>query len=239
MFKFMNWSNKMLMDKAGDGGGGGGGNNTPPPNNAPEPNKDLESLKTQNADLLKRLEALEGKGKPDPTKDPDLLKKAEMEREEKERKNSDSKALESALKFNIGAPAWIKENSTLLPKDFEGIFAAAEKENYDSQIQKSLAIKSGLIQSFFKIQENLDLLTGTQKSTLEDWLKLTPNAREEKAQSLFDNIFEPSLNMLKGIKKAQALNRGGERSSDDVESAYKERLMKGSRKHYMGEKADA
>lgn len=241
----------FLMDKAGEGGSGGGGagggtggeggkggeGGGQGGQGTGDLSKALEAITAQNKALMERLEKLEGKGKGGD--DPDLLKKAELEREEKDKKNADSKALESALKFNLGAPAWMKENASLLPKDFEGIFAAAEKENYESQIQKSQAIKSSLIQSFFKIQENLDLLTSTQKSTLEDWLKLTKNGREEKAQSLFDNIFEPTLNMLKGIKKAQALNKGGERVSDDVESAYKERLMKGSRKHYMGEKSDA
>lgn len=232
----------LLMDKAGgEGGGGSGGEGD---KGKGDSSKDIADLRDQNAKLLARLDALEkkGKGKNDDDEgdedddEEDLNSKATKQRQEKEKRSSDSKALESALSFTIASKDWLKTNASLLPKDVEGIFAASEKESYDDAVQKASSIKSAIIQSFFKVQENLDLLTAHQKSILEDWLKLTKNGKEEKAQSMYDSIFEPTFEALKRVKKAAQLNKAGERSGDDAENAYKDKLIKGSRKHYMGEK---
>ncbi len=210
--------------------------NDTPPADPTIPPKSSESVSKADYDaLLKRFEALEGKGNPPPKTDDDLLKKAEDERKQKESKGADSKSLESALKFTIAAPEWLKTNLSLLPKDVEGIFSAAAKESYDDEVQKASAIKSGVVQSFFKVQENLDLLTSSQKIVLEDWLKLTKTGREEKAQAIYDSIFEPSFEMLKRLKKAATLQQSGARNSDDAETAYKTKLISGSKKHYLGE----
>ena len=224
----------LLMDKAGDDKGGGG--NGDDKGKDSKSGDDISSLKAANESLLKRLEALEGKGKQDQGSDDDLLKKAEAERKAKESKGADSKSLESALKFTIAAPEWLKTNLSLLPKDVEGIFSAAAKESYDDEVQKACAIKSGVVQSFFKVQENMDLLTSAQKIVLDDWLKLTKTGREEKAQAIYDSIFEPSFEMLKRLKKAATLSQSGARNSDDAETAYKTKLISGSKKHYLGDK---
>lgn len=239
----MEWYSKffMKMDKAGEGGGGGGGGGKEPP--PVDHSKDIADLKASNAALLEQIKALtpakppakkEGEGEPD-----DLEAKAKKEREAKEAAAGDSKKLEEALRFSLGSKDWLKANASLLPKDIEGIFTAADKETYGSALEKDAAIKSGLIQNFFKVQQNLDLLTSGPKSDLEDWLKLTKNGKEEKAQSMFKGVFEPAFEMLKRIKKAEQLNQGGHVNSSDADTAYKERLMKKSKQHYMGEKADA
>ncbi len=226
----------LLMDEKKEGEGGGGFDA-----------KAFTALQESNRILMEKVEAL-SKGKEpkkvedDPNKkveDDDLASKAKKAQDEKDKKGSDSKALESALKFTMGSAEWLKTNASLLPKDVEGIFAAAEKETYDDAVQKASAVKSGLIQTFFKVQENLDLLTGAQKTALEDWQKLTKNGKEEKAQSVFDSIFEPTFEMLKRIKKAQQVNKSGQREGDDAENAYKNKLMNSGKKHHMGVKTNA
>lgn len=217
----------VLMDEKKDGDGGGGG--------APDSAKELEALKASNAALLARLEKLEA-SKKDATKDDQSLdEKARAEREAKEAKNNDSKALESALKFSLQSKEWLKTNATLLPKDVEGIFEAAEKEKFDTAVEKASAIKAGIISAFFNQQTNVDLLTPSLKSNLEDWQKLTKKAREEKAQVIFDSIFEPTFEMLKRIRKAEHLNNG-EKNQSEGEKALADRLYRLSKKHYLGEK---
>jgi hypothetical protein len=242
----MFWYSKffMKMDKAGEGGGGGGGGGTPPA--ATDHAKEIAELKASNASMLAAIEKLTKAGAPPEKKDPpaggepeDLETKARKEREAKAAAGADSKKLEEALRFSLGAKDWLKSNASLLPKDMEGIFTAAEKETYGTAMEKDQAIKSGLIQSFFKVQANLDLLTEGPKSDLEDWLKLTKNGKEEKAQQIFKSVFEPALEMLKRVKKAEQLNQGGHVNSSEVDAAYKDRLMKKSRQQYTGEKADA
>lgn len=191
---------------------------------------EIAKIKAEHEEALKKL-------KP-PADDPGLEEKARKEREAKEKSQADSKVLEAALKFSLGAKEWLKTNASLLPKDVAGIFEAAEKENYTSAIEKDGAIKAALIKSFFDVQANLDLLTTTQKTGLEDWLKLTKNGRQDQAQKVYDSIFEPTLEMLKRIKKAEQLNTGGKEQTDG-EKALAERMMNLSKKHYLGEKANA
>lgn len=231
---FGNRLNRILMDKADDGkGGGGGGGNNPPDNS-----KELEALKTQNADLMKRLEALEGKGKndPPPKKEDDntLADKARQEREEKEKAQAAEKKLESALKFTLGSADFLKTNASLLPKTIEGIFAQAEKENYGSPIEKANAIKAGIVSEFFAVQSNLDLLTDSQKIALAEFKSLTKNDKQERVQHVFDNIFEPTFESLKRIKKAEHLSKGLGDPNDTL-AAYNNKMIAVSRKHHLRE----
>lgn len=167
--------------------------------------------------------------------DQDLGQKAKASRDAKEKGSARDRRLESALKFNLGAKDFLKQNEALLPTDAADIFTQAEKEKFDDAIEKDEAIKSGLIQSFFRVQDNVDLLTSGQKSMLDDYLKLTKTGKQEKAQTIYDMVFEPAFEMLKRQKKAEALSRGHGTGSD-VEDSYKKRLISGSRKHYLGDK---
>ncbi len=205
-----------------------------PPAPAPEPGKELADLKASNAALMARLDALEKK--PAPADDPDLAAKAKAAQDAKDKASGDTKAIENALKFSLSAKDWLKTNASLLPKNIQGIFDEAEKERYENAIEKDSAIKSSVIQSFFNVQENLDLLTPSQKSALEDFQKLTKNGKQEKAQNFYETIFEPTFESLKRIKKAEQLGKQGHSTATDVEQAYKDRLMKGSKKHYLNEK---
>ncbi len=199
----------------------------------PDLTAELESFKAANAALEARLAKLEN---PEPKNDDDLSDKARKDREQKELKAKESNELESALKFNIGSKDWLKANQSLLPKDIDGIFASAEKETYGSAIEKASDIKANVIQQFFKVQTNVDLLTPSLKSALDDFLKLTKNGKQERAQAIYDSVFEPAFEMLKRIKKAEQLNQNGLKGENDSETAYKERLLAGSKKHYLGEK---
>jgi len=223
---------RQLLDKVGEGAGGGGA----PAGDKPDAGKEVEALKSQNADLIKRLEALEGKGKPDPKEELDLKEKAKKEQEERDKQSANSKDIESALKFSLKSEEFLKTNASLLPKDVADIFKMAEKETYDSAVQKASAIKSGIIQSFFAVQDNLDLLTSGPKSALEEYLKLTKNGKQDRAQYIYETVFEPAFEMLKRVKKAELINRTGINPGSDSEKAYRDKLMNGSKKHYLGEK---
>jgi hypothetical protein len=226
---------KILRSPEPEGGGGGGGKPAPIPDDS---TKELSELKASNAALLARLDALEKKGNPNPTPNPDdktLADKVEADRKAKEKTTSDTQKLERALKFTLTSADWVKTNASLLPKNIEGIFAQAEKENYSSAMEKADAIKVGIVSEFFSIQSNLDLLTETQKINLEDFKKLTKTDKQDRVQSVYDTVFEPTFEMLKRVKKAEQISKGlGDPS--DSETAYKEKMKAISRKHYLGEK---
>ena len=208
----------------------------------PMTDEEVAALKAEHEKALKAKDDEIGKLKTPPKKDdppaPDdksLAEKAEAERKAKEAKDLESKSLEAALKFNLGSKDFVKNNASLLPQNIQGIFDAAEKENYASAVQKANAIKVGIVSEFFAQQGNLDLLTDHQKQTLEDFKKLTKDVKEERVQGIFDSIFEPTLETLRKVKKAEALQKGLATPSD-AQDAYKQRLMAGSRKHHLGEK---
>lgn len=204
---------------------------------SPEAHKEYIAMRDENSKLKAKPQ------KPDPEEEEeeeeeeeqDLGQKAKAERDTREKSSARDRRLESALKFNLGAKDFLKQNEALLPTDAADIFTQAEKEKFEDAIEKDEAIKSGLIQSFFRVQTNVDLLTPGQKSKLDDYLRLTKTGKQEQAQTIYDMVFEPAFEMLKHQKKAAALGRGHSQGSD-VEDGYKKRLMSGSRKHYLGEK---
>jgi hypothetical protein len=191
--------------------------------------KDLEAAKAKNLELEAKIAALTKK--PDPENDPDLKEKARLQREADDKRANETKALEKALRFSMKSEEFLKINESLLPKDIKDIFKAAEKENYANEIEKDSAIKSGMIQSFFAIQANMDLLTPGLKTNLDEYLKLTKDGKQSKAQMTYDTIFEPAFEMLKRTKKAEALSKGYG-SEGDAETLYKNKLIAGSKKHF-------
>jgi len=170
--------------------------------------------------------------------DDTLADKARRAREEKEKSGGDVKRIETALTFNMGAQNFVKENEAYLPKDAAEIIATAEKETYDSAIEKSVAIKVSLIQEFFAVQDNLNLLTPGQKTQVAEYLKLTKNGKEGRAESIFENVLEPALETLKKVKKAEQVvkSRQGYASSSKTEDNYVSKLVKASRSAHLGEK---
>jgi hypothetical protein len=241
----------VLMDKAGEGGAGGGGGGTGGAgsggnanggqggNNAPDANKEMADLKAANAALLSRLEKLEKGGSAGAGgsggEGGDLNDIVKKQKAEADKNAGDLKAVESALKFTMSADSFVKDNASLLPKDIADIFKAADKETYANSVEKASTIKAAVIQSFFSVQSNLDLLTPGLKADLEDYLKLTKNGKQEKAEAMYKSVFEPTFEMLRRVKKAEALGKGHGGGSQ-TEDAYKTKLMNGSKKHYLGEK---
>ncbi len=193
----------------------------------------------ENAALKQELAALKAASTkpPAPAPEDDLLRRARESGNANQLDAARMKRLESSIGFNMQSGEFLKANSALLPAEVENIFKEAEKETFSDATEKADAIKSGLIQSFFSVQENEDLLTGGQKAQLDEYRKLTKTGKQEKAQALYDMVFEPAFNLLKQMKKADALNRGLH-SPSGIEEARKKRLIERSEKyHFRGKKA--
>lgn len=166
----------------------------------------------------------------------DLRRKAAKGRQTNEEKIAETRSIEGALKFNLGVQDFVKSNADLLPSEIQDILKTAEKESYDSAIEKSSAIKSSFIQSFFEIEANREALTAAQKVQLDDFLKLTKTGKESKASAIYENIFEPALETLRKVKKAEELgkSRSGLASGNAVMDGYKNRLVSGAKKTHLG-----
>lgn len=215
--------------------------------------EEIKAIQEENAKLKADLEAAtkpdpkpehKPEHKPEPNaetqgdKDQNLTDKARRQKEEEAQRGNETQRIESSIQFNMGLKDFVEQHKDILPAEIEDILKVAEKEKYDSAIERASAIRSAMVQSFFEVQSNLDLLTNKQKTQIEDWLKLTKNGRENKADTIFENIFEPSLEMIKRVKKAEELSkaRSGFSSGTQVENDYKNRLMEVSKNTYLGGK---
>lgn len=190
----------------------------------------LEAATKQNAELQTKLEALQ-KAKAEPEEKPEpksLREKAKEERQSAEDRAKETKDIESALKFNLHLDGFVKKNEDLLPKEILHIIELANKETYESAKAKANAIMSNIVQTYFSVQDNRDALTQSQKDTLDDYLKLTKNGKEDKANEIYVNLFEPALETFRKVKKAEelALARSGFVRPSDEDEAYKQRLIK-------------
>lgn len=215
--------------------------------------KELEALKTANPKAYESFMSLKAENeklktppkKEDPPpkedeegEDEDLNDKARKAKEGKDKQGEETRKLEGALKFNLSASDFVKTHKDLLPSEVEDILKESDKEKYDSAIEKANALKAGMVKAFFAVQANLDFLTASHKTKIEDYFKLSKNGREEKAAAIFEDVFEPALETMKKVKKAEEVGKssGGFASGNKVENAYKEKLMNVSRKTHLGEK---
>lgn len=163
----------------------------------------------------------------------DLFEKNKKEKEEAEKRSRDGKKLEGSIAFNMTLDTFTKSNKSFFGSDIDSILETAKKENYPDAISKAASIKSGMIQSFFSKQENVDLLTAGQKNKLDEYLKLTKNEKENRAIDLFEEIFEPALETMRKVKKAEDLVKAKYGYTSNTQDSYKERLMAHSKKAYF------
>lgn len=199
--------------------------------------KALNDAKAERDSLKKAADeaALKEKEK-EKEKDLDLNEKVRKEKEELEKKGADSKKIEGALKFNLGVNTFVKEHADLLPGEVPDLLRQAEKENYDNANQKANTLKVAIMQSFFAVKDNLEALTSKQKSALDEYQKLTKNGKEEKAEAIYENIFEPALETMKRVKKAEELGRAksGQAGGNKSQDSYKNKIMESTQKTYLG-----
>lgn len=206
--------------------------------NTPPPKPEQKGPEVRRIVLSRKNEGQPEEKTPENKNADPLIQKADAEREESRKSQATTKDIESALSFNMGLEDWVKRNNDILPKDIGDIVRVANKETYDSAQAKASAIKASLIQAFFSVQANIEGLTRSQRETLDDYLKLTNTGKQQKATSVYENILEPALETHRKVRKAEELSRArsGFAQGSDGQNAYRDKLLKGSRKTYLGEK---
>lgn len=195
---------------------------------------DAETKSKAEADRKKAEDDLKLKPKPED----DLQQKALKEKEAGQDKVKEMTRIEGALRFNMSANQFVKDNEDLLPAEVSSILRVSEKEVYDNALQRANAVKAAFVKSFFAIEDNVGALTANQKVQLDDYLKLTKNGKEDKANEIYENLFEPALETMRKVKKAEqvGLARNGFAGTNQVEDAYKQRLINQAKQAHLGEK---
>jgi len=92
-----------------------------------------------------------------------------------------------------------------------------------------------VVSEVFAVQTNNDLLTACLIIELDDYLKSTKNGKQDRVENVYAMIFEPTLETLRKVEKAKQLNTGTKNQSD-AEKQLADKMMKASKKHYLGDK---
>lgn len=226
-----------LFNDGGTGGGGGGGTGTPPPGTGtPPPDATATALAAAQAQIKEMQAAIAkltpGTGTPPPA-DKTLAEKAEAERLAREKNQTDVSKIERDLTYNLGVKKFVEDHKAFLSEDVQGILAQAEKEKYDSAGQKAAELRTEIIEAFFKVQANSDILTAAQKRILADFGKLTKDGKRQDSEKVYESVFEPALEMVKRVKKAEELNlaaRGYATATGGPLGAYKQKLLEAAKR---------
>ncbi len=193
---------------------------------AAPPAADATAMAKEISDLRAKLAGYEKPAPETKSVDSDLLDRARSDTKTTDQRKTELKRIESALKFDMSLGDFVKNNADLLPGEIAKAIEVAGKETYDSAVEKAGSVKSAMIQSFFSIQYNVDALTPSQKASLDDFMKLTKNGKEQRAEFIFENIFEPTFEMVKRIKKAEELGKSKPNfGALDADEAYKQKLL--------------
>lgn len=202
-------------------------------------------LKSEAGRMRKQLISGEGQGSGNRNENKDkndnrspIRKTVDDERDLQRQRDNESREIEAAVAYNYGVRSFIEDNEDLLPSDVKDLIRVAETQNYDNQGQKSRAFKREIMQSFFQVAENRDYLTQYQKQQLEEFEGLTLNGKEAKVEALYSTVFEPALETLRRVTKAQEVERGrrGFSKGTSAQQKYEDNITKLSRKRYLNEK---
>lgn len=194
--------------------------------------REYEELMAKLKEIQSKVSGGDGGGKGDDV-DP-LVKKVEEERKKKESEQATTRQLEEAIAYKYSLDEFVKKNEDILPSQVAELVKAAKSETYNNAVSEAAAIKKAILDSFFSIQSNVDLLTESQKRQLDDYKKLTKEAKESQAPVLYTNLFEPSLQMLRRLKTAEELNRSREGiPTSNAEAAYKRKLIEAAERKYI------
>lgn len=142
-----------------------------------------------------------------------------------EQSNQESRAeMEQAIKFNLAADDYIKQNKEILPEEAQKIIEVVNAKKFSSEAEKAQEIKKTLIQSFIQFEENIKNLPGSIKAQVDLFNQLTEREKSRRAGD-FWGIVEVGVECKKLARKAEILQNNGGYSSEG-NNAFEERFLK-------------
>lgn len=166
----------------------------------------------------------------------DLTKNIEAEKKRKLQDQQTQEKIVTAAKFNIRLDTFLKEYSGVLPADANEIPKAASLDKYPGEVERSNVIKAALMQSFFKEDENIKLLSESQLAKWKTYLALGTVGRNEEAASVYDIVFEPAINHARSVRQAQLKSNQdtltGSKDSDIIFKKMHEKQLRAIKANY-------
>lgn len=165
--------------------------------------------------------------------DPSIAERVEAERKVREKNKLETDKIERDISYNMGILKFAEDHKSHLAENIGEIITAADKQKFDNHAEKASTLRTEIIDAFFKVQSNLDILTPAQKRNLADFQKLTKDGKRQESEKVYESVFEPALEMVKRVKKAEELNlaaRGFATAQGGPLAAYKAKLYEAAKR---------
>ncbi len=242
-------------DKGAGGGGGGtgaggtgagagaGGTGTGDANSAIL--AELKAMREENKAMKTEIEGLKkggsgaGGGGPD---DKSLTERVEAERKLREKNKQETDKIERDISYNLGVRKFVEDHKAHLSENILDLMTEADKQKFENHAEKASTLRTEIIESFFKVQANVDILTPAQKRNLADFQKLTKDGKRQESEKVYESVFEPALEMVKRVKKAEELNlaaRGFATAQGGPLAVYEQKLYEAAQRNIFNKQKKA
>lgn len=221
------WQDRVLMDKDGDPAPGGGG--------SPAPNNDVAE---QIAALKAEIAALK-KGGAEPAPVPSDVDKVRKDLQDKAAKEAAVNRMQEAIRFNLSAGKFVEENGQYIGELSKGLFKELDSKPFSDEEKKASAVKKGLMDYFFSLQENIDAAPEELKGRIMTYKALADDEKEKQAVKYWDclTLTVNQKKMSAQIEAAKRANGGAKpfEEGDDSRKQYNDRVF-ALKSHYLGAK---
>lgn len=219
---------KALRDKDPDPAKGGSGGN-PAPNN--------DDVSAQVAALKAELEALKKTANPkDPQ--PSDVEKVRKELQEKADREAAIGRMQNAIRFNLSSEKYIEDNKDYLGPLAGGLYKEINSKAFTDEERKASAVKKGVLEYFFSLQENIDAAPAEVKDRIMHFKALADDEKEKQAPAFWDTLTltvnqKKMTAQIAAAKRANSGNKSFE-EPDDNRRKYNDRVF-ALKSHYLGE----
>lgn len=156
--------------------------------------------------------------------DPSILEEAKKSYENKQIQQTEHGNMENAIKFNLQLSKFTEDFKDYLPKTTQTLIEEVEKKNYGSEVQRANAIRSGIIQAFIELQENIEILPQTMKDKVSLFKALTVDEQEKQSASFWDVVeVGTTSRQLRG--RAEALQKANRTGTNGGDNEHRSRFL--------------
>lgn len=222
------WQGRVLMDQDKDPSGGGGG----------EPAPKNDEVSAQIAALKAELDALK-KGKSEPA--PSDVDKVRKDLQEKAAREAAIGRMQEAIRFNLSSDKFMEENKEHLGPLAPGLYKEISSKAFTDEEKKAAAVKKGMLEYFFSLQENIDAAPEELKGRIMTFKALADDEKEKQAVNYWDTLTltVSQKKLTARIEAAKRANGSGKtfEEQDDERKKYNDRVF-ALKSHYLGKQGE-
>lgn len=202
--------------------------------------EEIAALKAENEKLKNDLKAKDdtkskeekdriAKEEADKVKGKDYSEIARQKEDDDKKEKDKTAEMEKSAIFNANLNQFVKDNGPLVSPRLASVVEVANKENFANSTERARELKGAIVKEFFSVESNVKHLTDSQKARLDFFLTQTKNGRAEQITAIWDDLFEPTLELVRKIKSFEEKSSGKVKS----DSGIKNKFMEVGKKSYL------